>query len=99
MQANVIDSSRRQAFKGNDSRLKAGISGAAIKHLAIDMAKRLARHRANLSADFKIIGIGGVQTAADFHELRQAGADYVMALTGVMWNPSLAAEIKQTLKS
>ena len=62
------------------------------------MVGRLKNHRDEFSYDFKIIGIGGVMSPTDFHDHRQAGADFVMGLTGVMWDPNLAAEIKETLK-
>jgi len=95
--ANIVDKKGKQAFSGSESRRKAGVSGLAIKHLAIDMVKRLKKHRGELNLNFKIIGVGGVQTAQDFHDHRNAGADFVMGLTGVMWNPNLAAEIKASL--
>jgi dihydroorotate dehydrogenase (NAD+) catalytic subunit len=98
VQASIINPDGRQAFKGGSARLKAGVSGEAIKHLTLDIVKRLDNHRKNLSADYKIIGVGGVQTPADFHNLQAAGADYVMGLTGVMWNPNLAVEIKASLR-
>jgi dihydroorotate dehydrogenase len=97
MQASIVNQKGRQAYSGKDSRLKAGVSGESIKHLALDMVKRLSEHKKTLGADFKIIGVGGVQNVTDFNNLRQAGADYVMGLTGVMWNPNLAAEIKDFL--
>ncbi|MDB5183030.1 MAG: Dihydroorotate oxidase [Candidatus Saccharibacteria bacterium] len=95
--ANIVNESGAQAFSGSESRSKAGVSGLAVKHLAIDMVKRLKIHRRELNLKFKIIGVGGVQTAQDFHDHRNAGADFVMGLTGVMWNPNLAAEIKASL--
>ncbi len=94
---NIVDMNGKQAFSGGDSRLQAGVSGAAIKPLAIDMVKRLKKHRDEFGYDFKIIGVGGVMNAQDFHDHRAAGADFVMGLTGVMWNPNLAAEIKTAL--
>jgi dihydroorotate dehydrogenase len=95
--ATIVDNTGNQAFSGPESRTKAGVSGLAIKHLGIDMVQRLSKHRKDLKLKFKIIGVGGVQTAADFHDYLSAGADFVMALTGVMWNPELAAEIKASL--
>jgi len=93
----IVDKNGVQAFSGPESRVKAGVSGLAIKHLTIDMVKRIKKHREEFNFKFKIVGVGGVQTAQDFHDLRNAGADFVMGLTGVMWNPNLAAEIKATL--
>lgn len=94
---NIIVSSGTQAFPGSASRLQAGVSGAAIKHLAVDTVKRIKMHRDQFGYDFKIIGIGGVLNVRDFYDHREAGADFVMGLTGVMWNPDLAAEVKSSL--
>ncbi|HET9433331.1 MAG TPA: hypothetical protein VFO37_06215, partial [Chitinophagaceae bacterium] len=90
----IVNEFNQQAFPGLPSRLQAGVSGAAIKPLAIDIVKRLKKHREEFDYDFKIIGVGGVMNAKDFQDHRQAGADFVMGLTGVMWNPNLAYEIK-----
>ncbi len=92
--ANVVDRQGKEVFPG---RPQAGISGAPIKWAGLEMTGLLKRFREELGYDYKIIGMGGVLTAADFHEYRQAGADTVMAVTGPMWNPNLAAEIKQSL--
>jgi dihydroorotate dehydrogenase len=91
----IVDKFGNQAFPGLPSRLQAGVSGAAIKPLAIDMVKRLKKYRVKFGYNFKIIGVGGVMNAKDFQDHRNAGADFVMGLTGVMWNPNLAAEIKE----
>lgn len=95
--APVVTATGEPAFPNSPARLCPGVSGHGIKHLAIDMVKRLKTHRDNLGLGYIIIGVGGVQTASDFHEHIDAGADYVMALTGAMWNPNLAIEIKATL--
>lgn len=95
----IVNSSGKQAFPGLVSRLQAGVSGAAVKHLAVDMVKRLKKYRNEFGYEFKIIGVGGVLNASDFSEHRQAGADFVMGLTGVMWNPNLARQIKESLEN
>lgn len=94
---NIVDTNGYQAFPGAASRLQAGVSGAAIKHLVVDIITRLKKYRQEFGYGFKIIGVGGVLDARDFHDHRQAGADFVMGLTGVMWNPDLATEIKSSL--
>lgn len=88
----VVDESGNNIFSG---RSKAGISGAPIKWAGLEMCRVLAVLRAELGLSYKIMGIGGVLTAVDFHEYRAVGADIVMSVTGSMWNPGLAAEIKQ----
>lgn len=90
----VVDSAGKEAFPG---RPKAGISGAPIKWAGIEMVESLVRIRSELGQKYKILGMGGVLSAADFKEYRQAGADIVMSVAGAMWNPGLAAEIKASL--
>jgi dihydroorotate dehydrogenase (NAD+) catalytic subunit len=87
-----------QAMPGK-GRLKAGISGHAVKDIGIDMVRRLAAMRAHEGWDFDIVGLGGVLEAKDFHAYRRAGADIVLSATGAMWNPNLAHEIKNSLKN
>lgn len=95
--ARVVSADGTQAFPGTAARAKPGISGQAIKHLTREMVERLDRHRQDLGLDYKIIAAGGVQSAEDFHKLRKRGGDIVMSVTGAMWNPELAAEIKAAL--
>lgn len=97
--AKITDASNRSLFPESSgiSRDKPGVSGYAIKHLGLDMVSRLNKYRDKFGLSYKIIGVGGVQTAGDFHEYRKVGADIVMALTGAMWNPYLAEEIKKSL--
>lgn len=90
----VIDGKGQAVFPG---RPKAGISGAPIKRAALEMTRLLDSYRKELGFAYKIIGMGGVLKPKDFHDYRAAGADYVMSVTGAMWNPNLAAEIKKTL--
>jgi dihydroorotate dehydrogenase (NAD+) catalytic subunit len=95
--APVHDEYNQQALPGV-GRLKAGLSGHAIKDIGLDMTKRLhmLRHQNNLK--FEIIGIGGVLTARDFLDYQDAGADAVLSGTGAMWNPNLAAQVKAYLQ-
>lgn len=90
----VIDKSGGEVFPG---RLKAGISGAPIKWAGLEMTELLNTYRQEFGFDYKIIGMGGVLSAKDFHDYRAAGADYVMSVTGAMWNPKLALDIKASL--
>jgi dihydroorotate dehydrogenase (NAD+) catalytic subunit len=91
----VLDDSGETVFPG---RAVAGISGAPVKWAGLEMVQNLKQFRDEFGYDYKIIGLGGVLSAADFQEYRAAGADYVMSVTGAMWNPELAAEIKATPK-
>jgi dihydroorotate dehydrogenase len=92
--APVVDRVGREVFPG---RPNAGISGAPIKWAGLEMVEALSKFRKELDHTYKILGMGGVLSAEDFQDYREAGADYVMSVTGAMWNPNLAAEIKASL--
>lgn len=92
--ATVVDAAGHEVFP---SRPQAGISGAPIKWAGLEMTRLLKQYREGFNYNYKIVSMGGVLSARDFHEYRKAGADIVMAVTGPMWNPNLAAEIKQSL--
>jgi len=92
--AQVVDKDGKEVFPG---RPKAGISGAPIKWAGLEMSRLLKQYREELGLSYKIIGIGGVLGADDFKEYLEAGADIVMSVTGAMWNPQLAAEVKASL--
>jgi dihydroorotate dehydrogenase len=94
--AKLVKPDGGQAYEGS-VRVKPGISGRAVKKAALDMVKRLDAHRKDFKYDYKIIGIGGVLEPQDFHDMLATGADTVMSVTGAMWNPRLATEIKATL--
>lgn len=93
--ATVVDKSGKEVFPG---RPKAGISGAPVKWAGLKMTKLLNQFREEFGYKYKIVGMGGVLSAQDFHEYLDVGADTVMSVTGAMWNPNLAAEVKNSLK-
>lgn len=90
----VVDREGKDVFAG---RPKAGISGAPIKWAGLEMVESLKDIREELGNKYKIVGIGGVLSAKDFHQYREKGADFVMSVTGAMWKPELAEEIKSSL--
>jgi dihydroorotate dehydrogenase (NAD+) catalytic subunit len=95
--AKVVDEKGDQLLPGA-GRLQSGACGAGIKWAGLDMVKRLNTLRKQAGLSYEIIGIGGVMDAQDFAAYREAGADVVQSVTGAMWNPNLAAEIKATLQ-
>jgi len=95
--AEVVDKEGKQVLPG-EGRLRSGVCGASIKWAGLDMVKKLKKLREELGYSYNIIGVGGVTTADDFFEYRDAGADIVMSATGAMWNPYLAREIAAKLK-
>lgn len=96
--AAVVDENGEQALPGQ-GRLKSGICGAGVKWAGLEMVKRLNTIRINNGFDFEIVGVGGVMSASDFTEYREAGANLVQSCTGAMWNPGLAAEVKEALSA
>jgi len=94
--APVVDDKGEQALPG-PNRLKSGMCGASIKWAGLDMVKRLSALRDKLGLSYEIIGVGGVMDTSDFNDYRSAGADVVQSATGSMWNPELAAQIKESL--
>lgn len=94
----VLDENGKQALPG-EGRLVSGLCGHAIKWAGLDMTKKLKKLREEFGYTYTIIGVGGVTTADDFFEYRNAGADIVMSATGAMWNPNLAKEIKERIKN
>ncbi len=93
--ARLVDETGKQAFPGGAARTKPGISGHAILSAGLEMVAQLANYRQEFGLDYKIIGIGGVQSAANFQAYQDKGADIVLSVTGAMWNPKLAQEIKE----
>ncbi len=62
------------------------------------MTRKFKKVRDEFEYAYAIVGVGGVFTPDDFLEYRNAGADIVMSVTGAMWNPYLAKEIKERLE-
>ena len=94
MGTQVVDEDGNEVFPGRPT---AGVSGAPIKWAGLEMTKSLDTIRKDHDLNYKIIGMGGVLSAADFQEYRDAGADYVMSVAGAMWNPGLGQEIRNSL--
>ncbi|MDQ2808783.1 MAG: diguanylate cyclase [Chloroflexota bacterium] len=92
----VVDATGAPALPGAD-RLRAGICGAAIRDLGLQVVRRLATVREASGGHWGIIGVGGVTVPADYHAYRQAGADVVQAAAGPMWHPRLALDIASDL--
>jgi dihydroorotate dehydrogenase len=89
-QVNVTDASGKPAFRGTPDdpdrdRPKAGLSGVAIRDLALDFVRELALLRRERDWSFDIIGMGGVMNTHDVRALMASGADAVQA-TSVIAN-------------
>ncbi|NRB49782.1 MAG: quinone-dependent dihydroorotate dehydrogenase [Saprospiraceae bacterium] len=72
-----------------------GLSGQPVKGRATEVIRYL---RKKLPAEAVIIGVGGIQSAADALEKIEAGADLVQIYTGLIYEgPSLIKQINQQL--
>ncbi|MEY3953459.1 MAG: hypothetical protein RLZZ397_339 [Pseudomonadota bacterium] len=74
-----------------------GLSGQPVRELSNRVIRAL---RQLLGPSFPIIGVGGVMSAADALEKRQAGADLVQIYTGLIYRgTSLVQECAQAMQS
>jgi dihydroorotate dehydrogenase (NAD+) catalytic subunit len=88
----IVDGAGGAAF--GVGRERAGVTGGAIKSIALSAVREAARHVARRGLPLKIIGVGGITSAADARAFLEAGAYAVQSATAATWNPHLAAEIK-----
>jgi dihydroorotate dehydrogenase len=94
VQAPVLNPDGSAVFKGMEDdpgapRRLAGISGVAIRDLALDFVSNLASLRRDNGWTFDIIGMGGVMNGHDVRSLMAAGADAVQSATAAANNPAL----------
>ncbi len=87
-----------QALPG-DGRLRTDICGAPIKWAGLEMVERMKKARQDLKLNFTIVGCGGLTTPSDYKEYMNKGANACMSATGMMWNPWLAREIKESISN
>ena len=86
----------RDAVKGMPHGDEAGgLSGVPVRAASTAVIRQL---RQALGPEFPIIGVGGIQSAADAIEKRQAGADLVQIYTGLIYQgPALVQEVASAL--
>lgn len=92
----IVTKDGKQALPGRDV---SGVCGYAIKQYGIKMVKDLVKVRKLLGENYEIIGVGGVMTPKDVIDYLAAGANHVHSATAVIWNPYLAYEFSEFLKS
>jgi dihydroorotate dehydrogenase len=88
----IVDAAGGPAFGAG--RERAGVTGAAIKPLALKAVSDAVEIVARKGLALKIVGVGGVCSAADARDFLAAGAVAVQSATAAAWNPYLAAELK-----
>jgi dihydroorotate dehydrogenase (NAD+) catalytic subunit len=93
----VAQGQRDQPYFGS-KREKAGISGVAIRKLALQTITELNELRQRLGKpELGLIGVGGVSEANHVTDLRSAGADVVQLCTSVILDPGVGIEIRGRL--
>ena len=100
IQAKVVDKKGNQVLPGSPVRIMSGICGAAIRWAGLEMAERIVAYKKRKGwKDFAIVGVGGVTSPNDYFRYMKIGVDAVQSATGAMWNPRLALEIRDRLRS
>jgi len=87
--AMVVDIYRRKPVLANRT---GGLSGPAIKPIAVYMVNRVYEHVAR-PAGIPVLGLGGIRTASDALEFIIAGASAVAVGTATFMKPACAMEI------
>lgn len=87
-----------QALPGA-GRQVAGVCGAALRAVGLDIVGRLAHIREKMGYDYAIIGVGGFLTPEDYFAYNDAGADAVQGATGPMWDHLLAVRVAEAMRS
>ena len=83
-----------QSRKPRIANVTAGLSGPAIKPIAVRMV-----YEASKSVQIPVIGLGGISTAADVIEFMLAGATAVQVGTASFWDPRATEKIAVELVS
>ncbi len=93
--AKVVNKKGEQALPGNPVRLYSGICGAAIRWAGLDFAKRAVAYRKKKGwKDFAVVSVGGVTKPEDVGMYMKLGVDATLSVTGAMWKPTLAMEVR-----
>jgi orotate phosphoribosyltransferase len=79
------------------TRIMAGISGAPIHQLALDFIKRASTIIRKENLNLVLLGVGGITMPSHFSDFLKLGAVVALSATGMMSNPSLAAEYHEKL--
>ncbi len=80
-------------------RTQCGISGNAIRNLALAQIERITRITRDNNLNLVTIGAGGVMNAAHVRQFLKAGALAVLSATGLMANPELGNTVAERLKT
>jgi len=91
--AQVVDARRRPLFDGQ----RRGIAGEAIREAALDQVRLFARVVRKRGLNLRLVGVGGIATAAHVRAHLDAGAHAVQLASAAMLNPGVGLEIRSAL--
>jgi dihydroorotate dehydrogenase len=93
--AQVVDAQVGQLFEGQ----RRGIAGDAIREPALEQVALFARVIRQHGLKLRLVGVGGIATAADVREHIDAGAHAVQLATAAMLDPRVGLEIRAALSA
>ena len=91
--ATVVDEQGRPQFDGQPR----GICGQAILDASVRQTAAIAEYAARRRLGLRVIGVGGILTAADVGRYLDAGAEAVQLATAVMVDPEVGLKIRAAL--
>jgi dihydroorotate dehydrogenase len=89
----VVDEGGNPAL--GSQRLTSGICGGPIRDVALNFIQHAARIISRQKLDLTLIGVGGITLPEHFDQFLEAGANFAMTATGMMWDPYLAMRYHQ----
>ncbi|TLY48647.1 MAG: hypothetical protein E6K54_01225 [Gammaproteobacteria bacterium] len=92
----VLNKNHLPAF---GKRIYSGVSGYPIRHLALECIKKLVQINQTEKLHLTILGMGGITMPQHFNQFLNTGADIALSATGMMWNPYLANQFHQQIRS
>lgn len=92
--ADVIDEASRPMFDGQ----KRGVAGEAIRAGALEQVRLFARVIGRENLSLRLVGVGGISTAAHVRSHLEAGAHGVQLATAAMLDPTVGLNIRSALR-
>ena len=93
--AAVVGAEQRPMFDGQ----KRGIAGEAIREAALDQVRLFSRVIQGRGLALKLVGVGGVSSAADVRRQLDAGSQAVQLATATMLDPQVGLKIRADLSA
>ncbi len=91
------DGQREEQFFPGVDRSTGGVSGVAIRNLALETVRGLRDLAVERKPELAIIGVGGISTAEHVKMFELAGANVVQICTAALFDPFIAVEIRKQL--